>query len=345
MSHVFVVRGDDGRAAHDHDRADPRPVTEVLQGLSAGEMVAISGLEALSDGAQVHVGPGAAQSPAARRVGAAYAVACGALRSTAGVRVGAGADARRGRGVRLLAARGRSVSQGRFPDDHDHDAAAWRRAGADRDRGLRQDRGSRQHDQRPRRAALDVRRGRVDRDGVVPAREGRRRRRAGGARQGQPHPAAAAAHDPAAGHREDGHGRGAGARHRGVAPRAGPRGHRVRGQGAAAPPRDGERRRPGAGARRPGPADQPVARSRPPARLQRDGDRRVAGAAGAERRGPRRAARAGPAEPDAPHAGARAVGRAVRPDRRAGARRPSRSRSPTWPRSRTAWRTPPRWPA
>ena len=43
------------------------PVTEVLQGLSAGEMVAVSRLEALSDGAQVHVGTVAAQTPAARK--------------------------------------------------------------------------------------------------------------------------------------------------------------------------------------------------------------------------------------------------------------------------------------
>ncbi len=87
-----------------------------------------------------------------------------------------------------------------------------------------------------------------------------------------------------------------------------------------------------------------LARPRSPARLQRHGDRRVPGAAGAERRDSRRAARAGAAEPDAPHAGARPVGRAVRRDRRARPRRAMRSRWPTWRRSRTAWRTPPRSP-
>ncbi len=241
---------------------------------------------------------------------------------TAGVRVGPRADARRGRGLRVLAARGGSLSQGRLPDHHGDHAAARRRAGADRDRGVRQDRGGRQHDQRSRRAALDVRRRRVDRDGIVPPREGRGCRGAGGARQGQPHPPSAAPHDSAAGHREDGHGRGAGAGPRRVRPEAGEGGHGVRGQGVAAPPRNGERGRPGPGARRPRPADQPVARPRPAARLQRHGDRGGAGAAVAERRSPRGAARAGPAEPHGPHAGAGAVGRAVRPDRRAGARRP-----------------------
>ena len=67
VSHVFVVRG-----ASVEQRMITRgltlgEVTEVLQGLSAGEMVATSRVESLADGAQVRVGPGAAQAPAARK--------------------------------------------------------------------------------------------------------------------------------------------------------------------------------------------------------------------------------------------------------------------------------------
>jgi hypothetical protein len=43
------------------------PVTEVVQGLSAGEAVATTRLEALADGAQVRVGAEAATTPAARK--------------------------------------------------------------------------------------------------------------------------------------------------------------------------------------------------------------------------------------------------------------------------------------
>ncbi len=88
--------------------------------------------------------------------------------------------------------------EGRHPDDSDHDGAARRGARADRDRGHRQDRGGGQHDQRHRRAAVDLVGRRVDRHRRLPAREGRRHRGAGSARQGQRHPAAAAENDRAA---------------------------------------------------------------------------------------------------------------------------------------------------
>jgi RND family efflux transporter MFP subunit len=67
VSHVFVVRGASVEQRMITTGLTLGPVTEVLQGLSAGELVAISGLEALSDGAQVHVGTGAARTPAARK--------------------------------------------------------------------------------------------------------------------------------------------------------------------------------------------------------------------------------------------------------------------------------------
>ena len=60
-----------------------------------------------------------------------------------------------------------------------------RRARGDRDRDHRQDRGGGQHHQRHRRAALDLVRGHLAGHRHVRAREGRRRRRAGSARQGQ----------------------------------------------------------------------------------------------------------------------------------------------------------------
>ena len=63
----------------------------------------------------------------------------------------------------------------------DHDAAG-RGARGGRDRGHRQDRGGGQHHQRHRRAALDLDRGRVAGHRQLRARQGRRRRRAGGAR-------------------------------------------------------------------------------------------------------------------------------------------------------------------
>jgi len=43
------------------------PVTEVIQGLSAGELVATSRVETLSDGAPVRVGAEAAQTQAAKK--------------------------------------------------------------------------------------------------------------------------------------------------------------------------------------------------------------------------------------------------------------------------------------
>ena len=91
---------------------------------------------------------------------------------------------------------------------------------------------------------------------------------------------------------------------------AGPRHHRVRRQGAAPAARERRRRRPGARPRRPQAADQRLARRRSAARLQPDGHRRRARAAGAERRDARRPRRSGPAVGDAADA---------RPRRRASA--------------------------
>ena len=231
-------------AADDHAGRDASArVTEVVEGLAAGDDGRRQRrVASLTDGARVRVGgrrPRTAAGPAGEAVGAFHAVACRSVRPAAGVRVGADPDARPSSGRSATAS---SASIG-FPKvDFPTIMITTRQPGAapraDRDRDHRQDRRGRQHDQRPRRAALDVGRGRVDRDGVVPAREGRRRRGAGGARPGQPRPAAAAADDPAAGHREDGPRRGAGAGHRGVGAAADPRRHRVRGQGAAAPARD-----------------------------------------------------------------------------------------------------------
>jgi membrane fusion protein (multidrug efflux system) len=67
ISHVFVVRGTTVEQRMITTGLALGPVTEVLQGLSAGETVATSRLEALADGAQVRVGPEAAQAPAARK--------------------------------------------------------------------------------------------------------------------------------------------------------------------------------------------------------------------------------------------------------------------------------------
>ena len=67
MSHVFVVRGTSVEQRMITTGLTLGPVTEVLQGLSAGETVATSRVEALSDGAQVRVGPPAERTPAARK--------------------------------------------------------------------------------------------------------------------------------------------------------------------------------------------------------------------------------------------------------------------------------------
>ncbi|MFO7691969.1 MAG: efflux RND transporter periplasmic adaptor subunit [Vicinamibacterales bacterium] len=67
VSHVFVVRGTSVEQRMITTGLSLGPVTEVLQGLSAGEMVATSRVEALSDGAEIRVGPAAAQAPAARK--------------------------------------------------------------------------------------------------------------------------------------------------------------------------------------------------------------------------------------------------------------------------------------
>ena len=67
ISHVFVVRGTSVEQRMITTGLSLGSVTEVLQGLTAGEMVATSRVEALSDGAQVRVGAGAATTPAARK--------------------------------------------------------------------------------------------------------------------------------------------------------------------------------------------------------------------------------------------------------------------------------------
>jgi len=67
VSHVFVVRGGAAEQRMITAGLTLGPLIEVLQGLSAGEIVAASGVEALADGAQVRVRPAAAQAPAARK--------------------------------------------------------------------------------------------------------------------------------------------------------------------------------------------------------------------------------------------------------------------------------------
>jgi membrane fusion protein (multidrug efflux system) len=67
ISHVFVVRGTSVEQRMITTGLRLGDLTEVTQGLSAGELVATSGIDALSDGAGVHVGTGAAQPPAARK--------------------------------------------------------------------------------------------------------------------------------------------------------------------------------------------------------------------------------------------------------------------------------------
>ena len=102
--------------------------------------------------------------------------------------------------------------------------------------------------------------------------------------------------------------------------------HRVRRQGTAAPPRNGERRRPGAPARRPQAADQHLARRAAAARLQPHGQRRVAGAAGAEHRSARRPHRTGAGDADAAHARTCRSRSRSSADRRPRARRASHHR-------------------
>ena len=67
LSHVFVVRGATVEQRMITTGLALGEVTEVLQGLSAGELVATSQTGALADGAQVRVGPEAVALPAARK--------------------------------------------------------------------------------------------------------------------------------------------------------------------------------------------------------------------------------------------------------------------------------------
>jgi RND family efflux transporter MFP subunit len=62
VSHVFVVQGSTAEQRMVTTGLTLGRVTEVLQGLSAGEMVATSRLEALTDGAVVRVGPARASA-------------------------------------------------------------------------------------------------------------------------------------------------------------------------------------------------------------------------------------------------------------------------------------------
>jgi RND family efflux transporter MFP subunit len=64
VSHVFVVQGTIAEQRMITTGLTLGQVTEVIQGLSAGELVATSRVEALADGAQVRVGAAAATTPA-----------------------------------------------------------------------------------------------------------------------------------------------------------------------------------------------------------------------------------------------------------------------------------------
>ena len=86
--------------------------------------------------------------------------------------------------ARLQQAQRRSLPQRRLPDRAVMTTLPGRRARADRDRGDGQDRGGGQHHQRHRGAALDLHRGRVAGHRHLQARQGRQRRRPGGARPG-----------------------------------------------------------------------------------------------------------------------------------------------------------------
>ena len=190
--------------------------------------------------------------------------------------------------------------------------AAGRGARADRDRGHRQDRGVGQHHQRHRHAHLDLVRGHLPGGGVVQAREERRHRRAGSARPHQPGDAAAAAHGAAADRRKARLQRGAG--HHDCCDRrqAGPRHHRVRRQGPAAPSGKLRRRRPGRGDWRPQPPVEPVAQHGVAARAEAVGERRRPRPAAAERRHPRRPHGPGRAVGDPADPGPARIGRRVR---------------------------------
>ena len=141
-----------------------------------------------------------------------------------------------------------------------------RGAGADRDRGHRQDRRVGQHHQRHRHAELDLVRRHLAGRRVVQAREGRRHRGAGSARSRQPRHAAAAAHGAAADRGEARLHRRAGDHGRGHGGQAGPRHHGVCRSRASPPARKLRRRRPGRRDRRPQAPGQPVAGSRAAAR-------------------------------------------------------------------------------
>jgi RND family efflux transporter MFP subunit len=65
MSHVFVVRGQIAEQRMITTGLTVGPLTEVLQGLTPGELVATSRVEALIDGAAVRVGPAPASEPSA----------------------------------------------------------------------------------------------------------------------------------------------------------------------------------------------------------------------------------------------------------------------------------------
>ena len=205
------------------------------------------------------------------------------LRPTARLRHRADPGAGGVRGVRLPEAR-RSTAFPKvdFPIITVTTRAAGLGARGHRDRDHRQDRRGRQHDQRHRGAAVGLVGGHFAGLHPVRAGEGRRRGRAGRARQDQPRAARLAQGHRAADRREDGPGLDAHPDDRRLGPAAGhdPRHHRVLRQGAAAAVGDDRRRGPGDARRRPGPADQRATRSDEASRLQADGGRRGPGPGG-----------------------------------------------------------------
>ena len=152
------------------------------------------------------------------------------LRPPSRPRDGADSLADRHRRVLVHAPRRGPLPEGRFPHRRRHDGAAWGVARADRNGDHRQDRGSGQHHQRDRRAALGLVRGRLNRVRRLPSRQERRCRGAGSARQGQRRASAVAAIHRSAARREIRPGRGSGPEHRRHGKEAGARGHGVRGQ-------------------------------------------------------------------------------------------------------------------
>ncbi len=199
---------------------------------------------------------------------------------------------------RVQPARGRSLPPHRCPLHHGQHPPAGRGPRGGRDRGHRQAGRDAEHHQRHRRAALGVERGDLPRLPELQARQGRQRRRPGGARQGEP-----GAAPPAPGHRAaDGHA------HRPLRhPRPVHRGQRRavdpgddRGGRQDRPPSDRERqrRRRGGPAGRTRPAGERLDRPPQAAGLRPDRLRRAAGRRQPEPQPARRLAAGGPGAAD-----------------------------------------------